>query len=94
MLIATICLYFPCGCDITSFPRDIPSPLIVTPAAGRKSLSDVHYAKQCGDGQCALHAVQLLDMGAGSSGCVCVTSLRLVITVEEIGRKMFDNHIS
>lgn len=42
---------------------------MVTVAAGRKSLSDVHYAKQCGGRPCALRAVQLLDMGAGSSGC-------------------------
>lgn len=40
-----------------------------TATAGRKSLSDLHYAKRRGGRLRALHAAQLLAMAAGSSGC-------------------------
>lgn len=56
-------------CHYQYSKRHSATSIRVTPAAGRKSLSDVHYAKQCGGRLCALNALQLWDMGAGGGGC-------------------------
>lgn len=84
------CFHCPCGCVIINIPRDIQLfPLIVMLAAGRKWLSDQHYANQCGGRLCALHALQLLDMEQSAVGVRTLASLLWVITVQEIGREMF-----
>lgn len=64
--------HFPSGSVVTNIPRTHPAISTdsdATATAGRKSLSDLHYAKRRGGRLRALHAAQLLAMAAGSSGC-------------------------
>lgn len=79
--------FFPsvCARDIQLFP------LILTPAAGRKSLSDLHYAKQWGGRPTVCFACFTVGgYGRRQQHVWGHTSLLWLITAQEIGHKTFE----